>query len=336
MDRIQRAILKVLGDTDGPAGASKVSVRLRGLGLEVQPRTVRAYLLALDREGLTQAVSRRTGRTLTERGRRELLEVGGLTKLGLVAARVDDLGYRMRYRYGSGRGTVVANVAMIREHDLTRALMHVVPVLRAGYAVGDRLAVLHSGDRIGDFTVPLGSAGLATVCSVTINGVLLSKGIPVVSRFGGILEVRQGAPVRFLDLIEYRGTTVDPLEIFVRAGMTQVGACVKTGNGVVGASFREIPAGAVTVVRGLLRGLRERGLGGDMAIGEPSQPLLDIPVTEGRAGLILIGGLNPLAVLQEQGIPQTTRSLSGLCDIGAFMGVEEAAFLGRRRYPYVD
>lgn len=306
------------------------------MGLDIRPRTVRAHLLAMDQAGWTQPVSRRLGRSLTERGRRELLEVGGLTKLGLVAARVDDLGYRMTYRYGSGRGSVVANVSMIREHDLTRALLNVVPVLRAGYSIGDRLAVLRSGEQIGDFTVPLGSAGLATVCSVTINGVLLSKGIPVISRFGGLLEVRQGAPVRFLDMIEYRGTTVDPLEVFVRAGMTQVGVCAKTGNGIVGASFREVPAGAVGLVRQLLRGLRERGLGGDMALGDPSQSLLDIPVTEGRAGLILVGGLNPLAVLQEQGIPQTTRSLSGLCDINSFMGVEDAAFLGRRRYPYVD
>jgi len=82
--------------------------------------------------------------------------------------------------------------------------------------------------------------------------------------------------------------------------------------------------------------LRERGLGGDMAIGEPSEPLLDIHVSEGRVGVILIGGLNPLAVLQEQGIPQTTRSLSGLCDIAEFMGAEDAAYLGRRRYPHVD
>ncbi len=336
MDGVRRALLKIMGDVEGPIGAARLSERLRGVGLQARPRTVRAHLLVLDHEGLTEPVSRRLGRRLTESGRRELLRVGGVTKLGLVAARVDDLGYRMTYRYGSGRGSVVANVAMIRERDLQRALLHVVPVLRSGYAIGDRLAVVRSGEKIGDFIVPLGSAGLATVCSVTINGVLLSKGVPVVSRFGGVLEVRQGLPVRFLDMIEYRGTTVDPLEVFVRAGMTQVGACVRTGNGVIGASFREIPAGAVGVARRLLAGLRARGLGGDMAIGEPSRPLLDIPVTEGRAGILLVGGLNPLAVLQEQGIPQTTRSLSGLCDIGTFMGAEEAALLGRRHYPYVE
>jgi repressor of nif and glnA expression len=336
MERVVRGILKVLGDTDGAIGAARIATRLKGAGLDIQPRTVRAHLLALDQAGMTETVSRRLGRQLTERGRQELLSIGGLTKLGVVAARVDDLGYRMTYRYGSGRGTVVANVAMIRERDLSRALLHVVPVLRAGYSIGDRLAVLRSGEKIGEFTVPLGSSGLATVCSVTINGVLISKGVPVVSRFGGLLEMRQGAPVRFLDMIEYRGTTVDPLEMFIRARMTQVGACARTGNGIVGASFREIPVGAVGLVKRLLHGLRERGLGGDMLLGEPGRSLLDVPVAEGRAGLILIGGLNPLAVLQEEGIPQTTRSLSGLCDIGTFMAVEDAALLGRRRYPYLE
>jgi len=336
MDGLRNAILKMMGDDESPIGAARLSSRLRVTGVNARPRTVRAYLLALDGEGLTEQVSRRLGRRLTERGRRALLDLGGVTKLGLVAARVDDYGYRMTYRYSSGRGSVVANVAILRESDLARALMYAVPVLRAGYAVGDRLAVRRAGEKIGEITVPLGAVGLATVCSVTINGVLISKGVPVISRFGGLLEVRQGRPVRFLELIEYRGTTVDPLEVFARAGMTRASECARSGNGVVGASFREIPSAAVAVVRRLLAGLRERGLGGDIALGEPGSPLLDIPVTEGRTGLILIGGLNPLAALQEAGIPQTTRSLSGLCDIGMFMRADEAALLGRRRYPYVE
>lgn len=336
MNSVQRAILKLMGDAEGPVGADRLSERLRSMGMDLRPRTVRAYLLAMDKAGWTEPESARLGRRLTERGRHELLALGGLSKLGLVAARVDDLSYRMNYRYRSGRGTVVANVAMIRERDLSRALQFVVPVLQNGFGIGDRLAVLRSGEQLGDFTVPLGSAGLATVCSVTINGVLLSKGIPVVSRFGGILEMRGGRPVRFVDLIEYRGTTVDPLEVFVKSGMTSVRSCVNTGNGIVGASFREIPAGAIRLVRQLLRALREQGLGGDLAFGEPSQPLLDIPVTEGRAGLIVIGGLNPLAVLHEEGVPQTTRSLSGLCNVDRFIKADDAILMGRRRYPYLE
>ncbi len=336
VDRVRNAILKALSEDDAPAGAAKLAVRLRAMGLDPRPRTVRAHLLELDREGLTVMVSRRQGRRLTDRGRRELTNADAFSKLGFVAAKVDDLGYRMSYSTRSGRGTVVANMALIRDRDLSRALLNVVPAFRAGLSVSDQMAVVRAGEQIGGFTVPLGSVVLATICSVTVNGVLLSSGIPVTSRFGGLLEMRDGAPMRFVDVIEYRGTTVDPLEVFIGAGMTEVSQCAKTGSGIIGASFREIPAGAAGLARRVLARLRERGLGGDLAFGEGSLPLFDIPVTEGRTGLIVIGGLNPLAVLREAGIPSTTRSLSGLADISAFMPFEDAAMLGKRSYPYVD
>ncbi len=335
-DRIRNGILKALSEDDAPAGAAKLTQRLRAMGLELRPRTVRAHLLSLDREGLTSMVSRRQGRQLTERGRRELTNADAFSKLGFVAAKVDDLGYRMSYSTRSGRGTVVTNMALIRDRDLSRALLHVAPAFRAGLAVSDRLAVVRAGETIGSFTVPLGSVVLATICSVTVNGVLLSSGIPVTSRFGGLLEMRDGVPVRFVDVIEYRGTTVDPLEVFIGAGMTEVSQCAKTGSGIIGASFREIPAGAGALAKRVLARLHERGLGGDLAMGEGSLPLFDIPVTEGRTGLIVMGGLNPLAILREVGVPATTRSLSGLADISSFMPFEDAAMLGKRSYPYVD
>ena len=306
------------------------------MGLDIKPRTVRAHLLDLEREGFTATVSRRLGRRLTERGHHELTNANAFEQLGFVAAKVDDLGYRMTYRHRTGRGTVVANLALIRDRDLPRALAQVVPVIQAGLCLGDKIAVAREGEHIGEFLVPKGSAALATICSVTINGILLSRGIPVTSRFGGLLEMRDGEPIRFIDAIEYRGTTIDPLELYIGAGMTEVTKCAQTGIGVIGASFREIPAGAADPARRVLAQLRDQGIGGDLAMGEGSLPLFDIPVTEGRTGLIVIGGLNPLAALREAAIPATTRSLAGLCEMSAFMSAEQAELLARPQSPYVD
>jgi repressor of nif and glnA expression len=212
----------------------------------------------------------------------------------------------------------------------------VVPIFQSQLSLGNKVAVARAGETMGSFQVPLGSCVLATICSITVNGILLSRGIPVTSRFGGLLEIRDRRPVRFVDAIEYRGTTVDPLEVFMGAGMTRVATCARTGNGIIGASFREIPDGAVEPARHILGQLRERGIGGDLMMGEGSLPLLDIPVTAGRTGMIIVGGLNPLAALREAGIPMTLRSLSGLCDISTFIGAEDAVLLARRRSPYVD
>ena len=61
------------------------------------------------------------------------------------------------------------------------------PAFEAGLCVSDLVAVAYEGERLGEFVVPKGSMGLATVCSIVINGSLLKAGVPMDSRFGGIL-----------------------------------------------------------------------------------------------------------------------------------------------------
>jgi repressor of nif and glnA expression len=145
----------------------------------------------------------------------------------------------------------------------------------------------------------------------------------VTSRFGGLLEMRGGQAVRFIELIEYSGTTLDPLEAFIRAGMTNVRACAASGAGIIGASFREIPSAAIEDAMKLQKAMRRKGLGGIMAIGQPNKPLLGVPVAEGRTGVIVVGGLNPVAALHEAGIRISMLSLAGLEDYRAFKDCEE-------------
>ena len=164
---------------------------------------------------------------------------------------------------------------------------------------------------------------IATVCSVTVNGVLLKKGIPVSSRFGGLLEIYNNRPLRFVEIIEYRSTTLDPLEIFIQARMTSVRECAKTGSGLVGASFREFPSVALPDVLQAKGMMEKAGLGGILLIGRPGQPLLDIPVGEGLTGMIVVAGLNAIAALREEGIEVELESLAGLEDFGSFSPFEE-------------
>jgi hypothetical protein len=58
-------------------------------------------------------------------------------------------------------------------------------------------------------------------------------------------------------------------------------------------------------------------------MGEPSRPLLDIPVRQGRAGLVVVAGLNPLAAVQEAGIPTENRALARLCEVSALSSLTE-------------
>jgi repressor of nif and glnA expression len=335
-ERAKVAILRALDQLAAPAGAARIAALVTDRGVELQPRSVRFYLQKLDREGLTRFVSRRRGRELTERGREEIARAGVMAKLGFVSTRVGELGYRMTFDPRTGQGTLVTNVAEIDAEDLPRALVNMEPVYRSRLAMGFRLAFAREGETLGDHRVAPGCVAFGTVCSIAVNGVLLKAGIPVTSRFGGLLELRNGKPDRFVELIEYGGTTLDPLEIFIRSGMTRVQSCARTGSGIVCASFREVPSAAVPDLQRILRQLRRHDFDAVLEIGRPSHPLLDIPVSEGHTGILVLGGLNPVAALHEAGVRLNVRPLAGLCDYARFQPFREIALLGRRSSPLID
>lgn len=319
---VKLAVLKSLKELGGSSGASRIRQQLQAHGLDLQPRTIRFYLLQTDREGLTRTVSRRAGREVTERGRQEVEQANIMERVRFVAARIDLLVYQMTYDLQTATGTIVSNLALIPRDYLLRAVEDMRPVLARHFGMGNKLAIIPEGETYGSITVPKRWVGVATICSVTANGILLKQGIPVVSRFGGLMEIREGKPVRLVALIEYSGTTLDPLEAFIRARMTQVRECGRTGTGVIGVSFREIPAAAVAQVRQIKKEMEKQGLDGILAVGTPNQPLFDIPVGEGRAGLIINGGLNPLAALWEARAAVEFRSLAEVENIERFMHYE--------------
>jgi hypothetical protein len=162
--------------------------------------------------------------------------------------------------------------------------------------------------------VPKGKIGLATVCSVVTNGVLLKAGIPVESRFGGVLEVRDAKPRRFVAIINYAGTSLDPSEQYIRARMTDVGAAAGAGNGKILANFREIPAPSRAVAQEVIDALKEAGISAVYVLGNTSEPVCQIPIGMDRVGMVLLGGLNPVAAAVEAGIEVESIAESGMVD----------------------
>jgi Uncharacterized protein conserved in archaea len=49
--------------------------------------------------------------------------------------------------------------------------------------------------------------GIATICSLSIDGILIDNGIMSNPRYGGLLELTE--PPLFIDLISYNGSTED-------------------------------------------------------------------------------------------------------------------------------
>lgn len=316
------AILGILREANGPLGSSKITERLVAAGHEISERTVRFYMQATDEEGLTRNGGRK-GHSITGRGLEELENARIIEKVGFLAAKIDQMTYRMNFDLSKKKGTVVVNVSMLDKSRMADAVPLIKRVFAAGYAMGRLITLFPSGARVGESTVPDGMIGIGTVCSITLNGVLLTHGIPTYSRFGGLLEMQDYRPTRFVEIIHYSGTTLDPLEVFIRSGMTDYDGATRNGNGRIGASFREVPAESRDQVTRLARQLEDVGLGGFMTIGWPGQPVLEIPVNQGQVGAVVIGGLNPAAILEERGIKADSRALAALAEYETFFPYDE-------------
>jgi hypothetical protein len=315
------AILRALKGREKPIGATRIGREIQAYGINLRQRTVRYYLAWADRNGFTRRFGKR-GRMITPAGLKEVSDSFVLEKVGLVVGRIDDLSYRMTFSLNRLGGKIVLNLSTVKKEDAEGAMDRIVSVFEAGLGMGRFVAIGEEGQQLGDSVVPEGRTAIGTVCNVTINGVFLKEGIPVTSRFGGLLQLREGRPARFTQLINYDGTTLDPLEIFIKGGMTSVAEVARTGNGIIGAGFREIPSSALHRAERLHRKLEEIGLGAIMVIGKPSQPLLDIPVSEGRTGMIVRAGLNPLAACQEEGIQTDNLAMRTLFEFGELLPLE--------------
>ncbi len=301
VERKEMAILSILRECTDPLGARVISRQLQELGVDLGERAVRYHLKIMDERGLIRSVGR-DGRLITEEGLEELGDALAYDKVGFILEKIETLAFATTIDPSTASGNVVMNVSFIPKERFAEAVQAMRPVFEAGLHNSDLVAVAEAGQRIGDVMVSEGNIGFGTVCSVTINGAMLKAGIPMDSRFGGILQMRGGAPVRFVQIIDYGGSSLDPTEIFLRAGMTSVTSVVGSGHGKILVNYREIPGPCVPRAREAVEALGSIGIGGVLILGQPSEPVCGIPVGLNRAGMALLGGMNPIAAVEEMGI----------------------------------
>jgi repressor of nif and glnA expression len=314
IERKQFHILKVLEDYNGAMGARLIARRLRDIGIELEEVTVRYHLKMTDERGLTRLIKRREGRVITEQGRDELKRALVGDKVGFALDNIENLAFRTDFELERRHGSIPVNVSFFRNDQFNRALQIMKTVFEKGLCVSDLVCVAEAGQRIGEHVVPEGMTGLATVCSIAVNAALLHANIPINSKFGGVLQIRGGRPLRFIELIHYSGSSLDPSEIFIRARMTSVNQVRMSGNGEVLANFREIPGACLQLTLEITTKLRDAGIGGVLLLGGISEPVCQVPVDVNRVGIVLIGGLNPVAAAHEIGIESENHAMSALVD----------------------
>ncbi|HVN67412.1 MAG TPA: NrpR regulatory domain-containing protein [Candidatus Sulfotelmatobacter sp.] len=302
----------MVAEAKEPIGSAEIAEKLKAQGLDMPERTVRYHLKELSEKGLMKGLWKE-GRIITDKGIEELGNALVFDKVGFMNSRIDNMSYQMDFDLEKKSGRVILNLSLIRKADFNKALKIMAPVFTKKLTIGDKVLLVEAGRDFGSLTIPAGWVGLGTLCSINLNGILLKHGIAMEPKMGGLLQFEGERPVRFTEIINYDGTTLDPHEILIKSRMTGVSAAA-AGAGKILAGLREVPAATVHEAEAIIRKTESAGLGRVLLIGKPGQTVLGMPIGVERVGIVVPGGLNPIAAVEEAGIETASKALSALIE----------------------
>ncbi|MCD6235914.1 MAG: DUF128 domain-containing protein [Thaumarchaeota archaeon] len=314
VDRKQIEILRILSEYNGPVGSSFIKKELAKRGFFLSDRTIRYHLKLLEERGLVEG-HEKVGRTITKEGLEELSRALAYERIGSILTKYLSLAYKTTYSPRDNAGDVVANIIIV-DKKYERDSLNIISELYEGKLLpSPYYKILDEEEEYREISVPRGKTAILTVCNLTIDGVLIHSGIPLILRYGGLVQFLKGKPVRFVDLMDYEHTTLHPLEIFVYKRATSILRILKTGSGMIPANMREIPAPAREKTVEVLQEMADLGWNGVLKVGLPNEPIFGVPVSIDRFGISMVGGMTPAAAMVESGIQVETFAPHCMVDI---------------------
>ncbi|MDI6876163.1 MAG: DUF128 domain-containing protein [Methanomicrobiales archaeon] len=236
---------------------------------------------------------------------------------------IEEYAMQVTYDPAEDTGRIIYNLSLIRDKDIDYALSVLRQTYRAGLAVSDRVRLVPSGETVDGFPVPAGCTAVCTMCTITLDGLLLKRGVPYNAIGGGIVEIESRMPKRFVHFILYNNTTIDPLEVLASQESTSITNVMRRGSGMILGNMRECHMEAEMLVGELLDELDGQGFTGVLDLGVPNVPLLGVPVSPQYMGIAMVGGTNPMAAIKEGGRRVVTRALKGLMDIESMERIQD-------------
>jgi len=307
-------ILRVIEEAENPIGARAISDSLSNRGYDLGERAVRYNLKILDELGFTKKQGY-SGRVLTTLGKRELNDALVDDRIGFVNTLIEEYMYKTTFDPESRLGDVVVNASLVNKAELEAVLAVLGRAFDAGLTISNRVLIADEREEISTFEIPAGYIGLATVCSITLDGMLMKRGIPVNTSFAGLVRINSGL-AEFTDLIAYAGSSLDPIRVFMARKRTRVMDVIEGKPGDVLANVRELPPAAAGPALRLLDQTKAAGFGGMIEFGKPGDPILGCPVGAGKIGIAMCAGVNGVVAAEEMGIRIRSTPISGLLDYG--------------------
>jgi repressor of nif and glnA expression len=243
--------------------------------------------------------------------------------LKFVNHSIDDYAMQVTYNPATNEGTVVYNLSFVRNEDLEFSIGILKDAYKTGLAASGLVKFVGAKEKIGDFVVPEGQTAICTVCSVTLDGLLIRRGVPITPIGGGVVEIENRTPIRFIHMILYEHTTIDPLQVLNSQRLTSVTSVMRKGSGNILANIREFHMEAESLVGEVLDDLSDSSFIGILEVGMPNVPLLGVPVSPQFIGIACVGGTNPLAAIKEGGRWVQTNAMKGLIDVSEMKEIRD-------------
>jgi HTH-type transcriptional regulator, global nitrogen regulator NrpRI len=295
-------ILRILREHQEPMGAKRLSELMAERGFILSDRAVQYYLSYLDTMGFTEKIGNQ-GRILTPDGHAETDNALVDDRIGFIISKLERLAYRSTFDPSTSTGDVAYNLSIVPKDSFEATKTAFDEVIKAKCGFFSAYRVVDNDPRI-----PAGSVGFISICSISMDGVFQRKGIPVKMAYGGRLEIEQGIPKRFRDLIGYRGTTIDPLELFISSGLTSITGFIRSKTGIALANVREVPFVAKEQAEETISLMKSNGFVFPVMMGSQ---IFNLPANPFRLSIVAFSGLNFIGNCVEQGIDIRTEIGAG-------------------------
>ncbi|MBR3197553.1 MAG: DUF128 domain-containing protein [Methanobrevibacter sp.] len=222
-------------------------------------------------------------------------------KLPFMLSKSWNLIQQVNFDVEKQKGEIISNVSYVSKDNIDEALS----IMEDTYNRNPKY--INPYYKLLDHPTDKSKIGIATICSLSIDGILINNGIMSNPKYSGLLELTE--PPLFIDMISYNGTTLDPHKIFLSKDMTSITG--SDGPNKILASVKEIPYITRDYAVQILEILNNIGFS-IYKIGKPREVVYNTKVDNYNFGVITGGGLNSIGAIKEKGMDIEVKAIEKL------------------------